>query len=280
VKQPDEDDWRKLKRVLKYLKGTRGLKLTLSVNDMSIIKWWVDASYAVHEDCRGRTGAMMSLGEGAVTSFSTKQKINGKSSTEDELIEWTMPCQEYCGPNILSRHRVTPSSTTAMLYQDNKSAILLEKSGKFSSSKQIKHIKTRYFFVKDKVAQGDLEMEHRGMEEMWADILTKPLLQGKAFREFRAKLMNCAVNYQDNDGVNEEVDKIAGVSKPSAYVGNRADTIRSSYSTITDPATKRREKRVKFSATSPQECVGGTGFPRTSWARGTRRGWKTLRTNG
>ena len=28
----------------------------------------------------------MSLGKGAVTSFSTKQKINGKSSTEEELI--------------------------------------------------------------------------------------------------------------------------------------------------------------------------------------------------
>jgi hypothetical protein len=78
VKQPDEDNWGELKRVLKYLKGTRGLKLTLSVDDVSIIQWWVDASYAVHEDCGGHTGAMMSLGEGAVTSFSTKQKINGK----------------------------------------------------------------------------------------------------------------------------------------------------------------------------------------------------------
>jgi hypothetical protein len=77
VKQPDEDDWGKLKRVLKYLKGTKGLKLTLSVNDMSIIQWWVDASYVVHEKCRGHTGTMMSLvGGGAVTSFSTKQKIN------------------------------------------------------------------------------------------------------------------------------------------------------------------------------------------------------------
>jgi len=38
VKQPDEDDWGKLRRVLKYLKGTRGLKLTLTANDMSVIK--------------------------------------------------------------------------------------------------------------------------------------------------------------------------------------------------------------------------------------------------
>jgi hypothetical protein len=193
VKQPDEDDWGKLKRMLKYLKGTvRGLKLTLSVYDVSIIQWWVDALYAVHEDCRGHTGAMMSLGKGAVTSFSTKQKINGKSSMEDELIG-----VDDAMPRILwTKYLIEAQGCTVehnKLCQDKKSAILLEKNGKFSSSKRTKHIKTRYFFVTDKVAQGGLGIEHRGTEEMWANVLTKPL-QGKAFREFRAKLMNCAVN--------------------------------------------------------------------------------------
>ena len=51
VKKPDEDDWGKLKRLLSYLKGIRNLKLTLSVDSMSIIKWWVDASYNTHDDC-------------------------------------------------------------------------------------------------------------------------------------------------------------------------------------------------------------------------------------
>jgi hypothetical protein len=153
MKQPDEDNWGELKRVLKYLKGTSGLKLTLSVNDMPIIKWWVDASYAVHEDCQGHMGAMMLLGEGAVTSFSMKQKINGKSSTEDELIG-----VDDAMPRILwTKYLIKAQGYTVdhnMLYQDNKSAILLEKNGKFSSSKRTKHIKTRYFFVTDKVAQG------------------------------------------------------------------------------------------------------------------------------
>ena len=40
----DEDYWGKLKRVLKYLKGMRALKLTLSIGYMSVVKWWVDAS--------------------------------------------------------------------------------------------------------------------------------------------------------------------------------------------------------------------------------------------
>ena len=75
VKAPNEDDWGKLKHVLKYLKGTRGLKLTLYVNDMSTIKWWIDVSYATHDDYKGHRGAMMSLGKGAVISASNKHKV-------------------------------------------------------------------------------------------------------------------------------------------------------------------------------------------------------------
>ncbi len=56
VKQPDEDDWGKLRRVLKYLNGTRKLKLTLSAESMSSIHWYVDASHQTHDDCRGHTG--------------------------------------------------------------------------------------------------------------------------------------------------------------------------------------------------------------------------------
>ena len=48
-KKPDKYDLGKMKRVSKYLKEMRELKLTLSVGDMLVVEWWVDASYAVHE---------------------------------------------------------------------------------------------------------------------------------------------------------------------------------------------------------------------------------------
>ena len=38
----DEDNWVKLKQVIKYLKATRGIKLTLSVDDLSILKRRID----------------------------------------------------------------------------------------------------------------------------------------------------------------------------------------------------------------------------------------------
>eukprot|EP00804_Cyclotella_cryptica_P009344 CCRYP_009005-RD/>CCRYP_009005-RD protein AED:0.36 eAED:0.36 QI:20/0.12/0.11/1/0/0/9/0/1019 len=39
VKRPDEDDWGKLKRVLRYLKGTMHMKLKLSVENIGMIRW-------------------------------------------------------------------------------------------------------------------------------------------------------------------------------------------------------------------------------------------------
>ena len=65
VQKPDEDDWGKLKRCLKYLKGTFHMKLNLAADGSNTMQWWVDASYAVHWDCKGHTGMMLSLGRGA-----------------------------------------------------------------------------------------------------------------------------------------------------------------------------------------------------------------------
>ena len=46
-----------------------------------------------------------------------------------------------------------------ILFQDNKSTILLATNSKFLSSKKTKHIKNRFFLIKDKIAQGDIEIQ-------------------------------------------------------------------------------------------------------------------------
>jgi len=74
VKKPDKDDWGKVKRVLQYLKGTRSLKLRLTIDNLQCTKWLVDASHGVHWDCKGHTGAAMTLGSGVAISFSHKHK--------------------------------------------------------------------------------------------------------------------------------------------------------------------------------------------------------------
>jgi hypothetical protein len=86
VKPPDEDDWGKLKRVLKYLNGTKHLKLTLTVENLRLLKWYVDGSHNIHWDCKGHGGAMFTMGKGSTLSYSRKIKLNTRSSTETELL--------------------------------------------------------------------------------------------------------------------------------------------------------------------------------------------------
>lgn len=158
VKKLDEGDWGKLKRVLKYLKGTKHLKW--------VIRWWVDALYNAHEDCRGQTGgAMMSLGRGAAISFSRKQKLNVRSSVEGKLVTidntlpWILWCRYFMEAQGFYIEQI-------FLYQDNKSAILLDTNGRWFSLKRTKLIKSRYFFINDKVDKGEIEIQYNPTEKM------------------------------------------------------------------------------------------------------------------
>jgi hypothetical protein len=75
-----------------------------------------------------------------------------------------------------------------ILYQDNKSAMLLETNEQASSSKRTRHIKIQYYYVADQVAKGNLRVVWCPTDKMIADFLTKPL-QGKAFVKFQDLLM-------------------------------------------------------------------------------------------
>ena len=63
VRNLDEDDWNKLRRLLGYLKLTIKLPLILRADGVNLIKWWVDTSYAVHDDMQGHTGGNIYIGK-------------------------------------------------------------------------------------------------------------------------------------------------------------------------------------------------------------------------
>jgi hypothetical protein len=187
---PDEDDYKKLTRVLRYLQATVDMKLTLSADGSGVMRWWVDAAYGVHHDMKGHTGGTLSMGKGSIYSFSAAQKLVARSSTEAEVIgvDDLMPQMMWTG-YFLKAQGVAVVDT--VLYQDNKSSILLEKNGKASSGKRTRHINIRFFFVADRVASGELRIEHCPTEDMVADYFTKPL-QGAPFYKLRDLVMNIA----------------------------------------------------------------------------------------
>jgi hypothetical protein len=184
VKGPNEADWAKLVRLMKYLNGTRELKLTLSADNLHCIKWYVDASFAVHPDYKSHTGANMLYGgddDGAVQSLLRKHNLNTKSSTKSELVGvndvsimilWTKLFLEEQGYDINSN----------ILYQDNNSTILLETNGKKSSGKRNGALNIRYFFLTDQVEKGNVTIVYCPTDDMVGDFHTKPL-QGEKFRK-------------------------------------------------------------------------------------------------
>jgi hypothetical protein len=52
AREPDEDEWVKMKRLLMYMKSTINMPLILRDDSLNVIKWWVDVSFATHDDCR------------------------------------------------------------------------------------------------------------------------------------------------------------------------------------------------------------------------------------
>jgi hypothetical protein len=189
VQAPTMDDQRKLSRVIKYLRKSSDLVLTLRADNINIVKWWVDAAFAVHRDMRSHTGGVMSMGAGAVYSSSQKQKMNTKSSTEAELVGandvlpqalWTKYFMEGQG-----------YGTNNILYQDNQSTMKLEQNGKASSGKRTRHINIRYFFITDRIAKKEIAIQYCPTKQMVADYFTKPL-QGALFYKFRDQILGLA----------------------------------------------------------------------------------------
>ena len=135
VKGPDMDDYKKLGRCLSYIRCTKELRLTLEAKDMSVIHWWIDASFAVHADYKSHTGACLSFGRGWPVNISSKQKINMRSSTEAELvgINNTMALVLWCRLFIMGQGFDVRDN---IVYQDNQSTMLLSNNGRHSSGKK------------------------------------------------------------------------------------------------------------------------------------------------
>eukprot|EP00957_Ditylum_brightwellii_P085300 6487800-Ditylum_brightwellii.AAC.1 len=94
----------------------------LKADSLNRMRWWIDASFAVHPDIRSHSGGVMMMGRGAVFSSSTKQKLNTKSSTEVELVD----LDDLMLQVILTRYFLETQSYTVkdnIVYQDNENVI-------------------------------------------------------------------------------------------------------------------------------------------------------------
>jgi len=188
VQTPDEDDYKKLARAIKYVRRTKYLRLKIEAHRLDQNHWFIDGAFAVHQDMKSHTGAYMTFGKGMVNGTSSAQKINTTSSTEAEVVAVHDNMPAILWTRYFMEGQGYPLKPT-VVHQDNQSAMLLETNGKGSSGKRTRHMNIRYFFVADVQERKQIILEYCPTDEMIGDFFTKPL-QGAKFRRFRNIIMN------------------------------------------------------------------------------------------
>ena len=187
VRASTRGDMNKLKRCLRYLELTIDDKRYIGARNLTELFTWIDASHLVHANMRGVTGGVTSMGHGVVHGRAAKQKMNSRSSCETELIG----VYEYLPYNIWFCHFMKAQGyeiQNNVLYQDNQSAIKIEKNGRNSCTGNSRHIAARYYWVKDMVDKGLVKIQYCPTELMLADFFTKPL-QGNLFNIMSSYVM-------------------------------------------------------------------------------------------
>jgi hypothetical protein len=179
----------RLDRVLGYLSNTPDLGININVKDMKIFGY-VDASWACHNDLKGHSGIIITLGCNGFPLYckSIKQKVVSRSSTEAELIAL------FTGMDYLLYFRrlviflgYTPKEPIIIM-QDNTSAITMAYMGKTSSGSKCKFMELKYFWIKDYLDSKIFELKYLNTDEMIADLMASPRI-GNAFRSMRKLIL-------------------------------------------------------------------------------------------
>ena len=187
VSAPTVEDRKKLDRVFNYLSSNNNMTLKFKRNGVVTFEAFVDASHATQQGRKSRTGILLKMAGCAIGAWSTKQKIVTKSSTEAELVAltesltniiWLRRFLEYQGYNKLPPIKV---------WEDNKSCIdLITKSR--NGKQRTRHLDIRYFYAKELIDNGLIDVKYVQTSDQEADLLTKGMT-GENFSILVKKLM-------------------------------------------------------------------------------------------
>jgi hypothetical protein len=178
--------WEAAKRVVRYLKGTRDLTLTLGGDYTARLLGYTDSDLAGCPDTRRSvSGYCCTLGGGIVTWSARQQKTVSLSTCEAEYVAASEAASEITWlRSLLLEIDFSQLSATPLLCDNNGSIILTEDS---SFHARVKQIDIKYHSIRQKVELGQLKLHYVQSKDNLADIFTKPLPR-KDFERLRAYL--------------------------------------------------------------------------------------------
>lgn len=166
--------WNAGLHVIRYLLGTRHLKLHLGGRQEAHLIGFTDASFASCPDTRRSNSAYcFSLGAGMVSWSARKQKTVALSTCDAEYIALAEGSREVVWlRNLLSGLDLAQIDPTPILC-DNAAAIVLAGDPSFHS--RAKHIDTKYHYIRECINTQQVSVTYVRSVDNVADILTKAL---------------------------------------------------------------------------------------------------------
>lgn len=184
---PTDIHWTHLKRLLRYLKGTRNLGLMYRRSSQAdALIGYADADWGNDcEDRRSISGFVYQIFDATVSWTSRKQNTVALSSTEAEYVSLSQAtCEAIWIRNLLVELGI-PMDKPVKIYEDNQSCIKISEEPR--EHKRMKHVDIRFHFIRECIQNKIIQPVYISTKEQVADILTKGLPAGP-FLFLRSKL--------------------------------------------------------------------------------------------
>ena len=181
--------WEAVKRIFRYLLGTKSLWLTYGGNPKTLIGY-ADANGNMAEDRHAVSGYAFLANGGAVSWNTKRQNVISLSTTESEYIAATQAAKEALWLHSLIGQLFEPLTEPTTLFSDNQSAIALSKDHQYHA--WTKHIDVRFHFIQWIVEEGKIHLIYCPTADMVADTLTKALPSPKV-KHFASELGLCVI---------------------------------------------------------------------------------------
>jgi hypothetical protein len=184
AQDPGPAHWEAVKRIFRYLSGTRDLWLTYG-EESSPLEGYADADGSMAEDRRAISGYAFLIDGGAVSWSSKRQEIVSLSTTESEYVAATHGGKEALWLRSLISEVFGTLTSPTTLFSDNQAAIALTRDHQYHP--RTKHIDVRYHWIRWVVEKGSIRLVYCPTDDMVADVLTKALPSAKV-KHFAASL--------------------------------------------------------------------------------------------
>jgi hypothetical protein len=173
MSNPTKHDYNLSKRVMRYLNGTKELKLTY--DKKTTIAGYSDASYAEDKiDRKSTSGYVFMMNGGAISWRSGKQKIVTLSSMESEYVALTDAAKEGLFlKQLINEQQPNRINQPIIIYEDNQSSIKTAQNRIHNN--RSKHIDVRHHFIREQVEMKNINVEYIPTTDQIADIFTKAL---------------------------------------------------------------------------------------------------------